>query len=134
MDKSSLIIWNNLSFSTAYSPQTVGLSEIIIQTLEDMLRRFFSYALTFIHCDGFTHHLCTLLPGLELAYKTSMHASTNKSPAIPENGWNTKLPQASLRKDLVEIHSTASSIKEVLDKARKHAVRLTGSILKILHP
>ncbi|MBW0594020.1 hypothetical protein O181_133735, partial [Austropuccinia psidii MF-1] len=60
---------------------------------------------------------------LELAYKTSIHASTNQTPAILEKGWNLKLPQGSLRKDLIEIHPTADSFKGLLDKARKHAVR-----------
>ncbi|MBW0588017.1 hypothetical protein O181_127732 [Austropuccinia psidii MF-1] len=55
--------------------------------------------------------------------KTSIHASTNKTPSILEKGWNPKLPQDSLRKDLIEIHPTAASFKGMLDKARKHAVR-----------
>ncbi|MBW0573993.1 hypothetical protein O181_113708 [Austropuccinia psidii MF-1] len=60
---------------------------------------------------------------LELAYKTSIHTSTNQTPAILEEGWNPKLPQNSLRKDLIEIHPTAASFKGMLEKARKHAVR-----------
>ncbi|MBW0561235.1 hypothetical protein O181_100950, partial [Austropuccinia psidii MF-1] len=55
-------------------------------------------------------------------YKTSIHASTNQTPAILEKGWNPKLPQDSLRKYLIEIHPTAASFKGILDKARKHAV------------
>ncbi|MBW0513620.1 hypothetical protein O181_053335 [Austropuccinia psidii MF-1] len=58
-----------------------------------------------------------------LANMTSIHASTNQTPAILEKGWNPKLPQHSLRKDLVEIHPTAASFNGILDKARKHAVR-----------
>ncbi|MBW0540284.1 hypothetical protein O181_079999, partial [Austropuccinia psidii MF-1] len=38
-------------------------------------------------------------------------------------GWNPKLPQDSLRKDLIEIHPKAASFKGMLEKARKHAVR-----------
>ncbi|MBW0499693.1 hypothetical protein O181_039408 [Austropuccinia psidii MF-1] len=34
-----------LSFSTAYHPQADGLAERIIQTLEDMIRRFCAYGL-----------------------------------------------------------------------------------------
>ncbi|MBW0500642.1 hypothetical protein O181_040357 [Austropuccinia psidii MF-1] len=60
---------------------------------------------------------------LEFEYKTSIHASTNKTPAILEKGWNPKLPQDSVRKDLVEIHPTAASFKGMLYKDRNHAVR-----------
>ncbi|MBW0534776.1 hypothetical protein O181_074491 [Austropuccinia psidii MF-1] len=74
----------------AYHPQTDGLDERMIQTLEDM---------------------------------TSIHVSTNQSPASLEKGWNPKLYQDSLRKDLVEIHPTAASFKGMPDKARKNAVR-----------
>ncbi|MBW0546407.1 hypothetical protein O181_086122 [Austropuccinia psidii MF-1] len=85
-----------LSFSTAYHPQADGLAKRMIQSLEG----------------------CT-----KLAYKTSIHSSTNQTPAILEKGWNPKLPQDSLRKELVEIHPTAASSKGMLEKAKKHAVR-----------
>ncbi|MBW0491476.1 hypothetical protein O181_031191 [Austropuccinia psidii MF-1] len=68
-------LWTNLhqlfgtklSFSTAYHPQTDGLAEIMIQTLDDMVRRFCAYGLEFKDCYGFTHYLFTPLPALELA-------------------------------------------------------------------
>ncbi|MBW0587443.1 hypothetical protein O181_127158 [Austropuccinia psidii MF-1] len=60
---------------------------------------------------------------LELAYNTSIHASTNQTSAILEKGWNPKLPQDSLRKAFVEINPTASSFKGVLERARRHAER-----------
>ncbi|MBW0563881.1 hypothetical protein O181_103596 [Austropuccinia psidii MF-1] len=71
-------LWTNLHnlfgtklpFSTAYHGQTDVLAEIIIQTLEDMSRRFCAYGLEFKDSDGFTHDWCTLIPALELAYKT----------------------------------------------------------------
>ncbi|MBW0515219.1 hypothetical protein O181_054934 [Austropuccinia psidii MF-1] len=71
-------LWINLhrffgtkvSFSTAYHPQTDGLAERIIQTLEDMIRKFCVYGLEVKDSDGFTHDWCTLIPALELAYKT----------------------------------------------------------------
>ncbi|MBW0536471.1 hypothetical protein O181_076186 [Austropuccinia psidii MF-1] len=71
-------LWTNLhnlfgtklSFSTAYHPQTDGLAERMIQTLEDMIRRFCAYGLEFKDSDGFTHDWCTLILVLELAYKT----------------------------------------------------------------
>ncbi|MBW0562640.1 hypothetical protein O181_102355 [Austropuccinia psidii MF-1] len=73
-----------LSFSTAYHPQTDGLAERMIQTLEDMVRRFCAYGLDFKYCDVFTHDWCNLFPALELADKASIHASTNQTPAILE--------------------------------------------------
>ncbi|MBW0536120.1 hypothetical protein O181_075835 [Austropuccinia psidii MF-1] len=112
-----------LSFSTAYQPQTDGLAERMIQTLEDMVRRFCAYGLEFKDCDGFTHDWCTLSPALELAYKTSINASTNQTAAILEKGWNPKLPEDFLRKELDEIHPTAANFKGMIDKARKNAVR-----------
>ncbi|MBW0559133.1 hypothetical protein O181_098848 [Austropuccinia psidii MF-1] len=112
-----------LSFSTAYHPQTDCLAGRMIQTLEDIVRRFCAYGLEFKYCDGFTHYWCTLLPALELAYKTSIHSSTNQTPSILEKGWNPKLPQDSLRKYLIGIHPTAARFKGMLEKATKHAVR-----------
>ncbi|MBW0467035.1 hypothetical protein O181_006750 [Austropuccinia psidii MF-1] len=53
-----------LLFSTAYHPQTDGLAERIIQTLEDIIRRFYAYVLEFKDSDGFTHDLCTLIQAL----------------------------------------------------------------------
>ncbi|MBW0588344.1 hypothetical protein O181_128059 [Austropuccinia psidii MF-1] len=95
----------------------------MMQTLEGMVRRFCAHGLELKDCDGFTHDWFTLLPALELVYKTSIHASTNQNPAILEKGWNSKLPQDSLKKDLVEIHPTAASFKGMLEKTRKHSIR-----------
>ncbi|MBW0534189.1 hypothetical protein O181_073904 [Austropuccinia psidii MF-1] len=129
--KFTLALWTQLhnlfgtklSFSTAYHPQTDGLEERMIQNLEDMIRIFCAYGLEFKDSDGFTHDWCTLIPALELAYKTSIHSSTGKTPAMLEKGWNPRLPYDTLKKDLVDIHPTASSFKIILDKARHHANR-----------
>ncbi|MBW0554945.1 hypothetical protein O181_094660 [Austropuccinia psidii MF-1] len=37
-----------------------------------------------------------------------------------EKGWNPRLPEDTLRKDLIEIHPTASSFKNMLDKLKNH--------------
>ncbi|MBW0588126.1 hypothetical protein O181_127841 [Austropuccinia psidii MF-1] len=103
-----------LSFSTAYHPQADGLDERMIQTLEDMVRRLCAYFLEFKDCDGFTHNWCTLLLALDFEYEKSIHSSTNQTPAVLEKGWNSRLPQDSLRKDFVEIHPTDSSLKGML--------------------
>ncbi|MBW0470794.1 hypothetical protein O181_010509 [Austropuccinia psidii MF-1] len=78
------IFGTKLSLLTAYHPQTDGIAESIIQTLEDMIRRFCDYGLEFEFSDGFTHDWCTLIPALELAYKTSVHSSTGQTPAMLE--------------------------------------------------
>ncbi|MBW0565971.1 hypothetical protein O181_105686 [Austropuccinia psidii MF-1] len=124
-------LWKNLhqlfgmklSFYKAYHPHTDGLAERMIQTLEDMVRIFCSYGLEFKDCDGFTHDWYTLLPALELAYKASIHTSTNQTLAFLEKGRNTRLHQDSLRKDFVELYPTADSFKGMLGKARKHALK-----------
>ncbi|MBW0547492.1 hypothetical protein O181_087207 [Austropuccinia psidii MF-1] len=110
-----------LSFSPAYHPQTDGLAERMIQTLDDMIRRFCAYVLEFEDSDGLTNDWCTLIPALELAYKTSIHASTGKSPARLEKGWNPKLPVDTLKKYFVDIHPTSSSYESLLHKVRHNA-------------
>ncbi|MBW0582467.1 hypothetical protein O181_122182, partial [Austropuccinia psidii MF-1] len=56
----------------------------MIQTVEDMIRRFCAYGLDFKDSDGFTHDWCKLIPALERAYKKSIHSSTGKTPAMLE--------------------------------------------------
>ncbi|MBW0517145.1 hypothetical protein O181_056860 [Austropuccinia psidii MF-1] len=90
------VFGTKLSFSTAYHPQTNGLAERMIQTLEDMIRRFFSYGLEFKGSDGFTHYWFTLIPELELEYMTLVHSSTVQTPAMLEKGWNPRLPEDTL--------------------------------------
>ncbi|MBW0536218.1 hypothetical protein O181_075933 [Austropuccinia psidii MF-1] len=38
-----------------------------------------------------------------------------------EKGWNPRLPADTLRKDLIEMQTTASSFKIILDKVKNHA-------------
>ncbi|MBW0507616.1 hypothetical protein O181_047331 [Austropuccinia psidii MF-1] len=78
------VFGTKLSFSTAYYPQTDGLAERMIQTLKDMIRRIFAYGLEFKASGGFTHDWCTLIPALELEYKTSVHSSTGQTPDMLE--------------------------------------------------
>ncbi|MBW0575001.1 hypothetical protein O181_114716 [Austropuccinia psidii MF-1] len=83
----------------------------MIQTLGDMIRRFLVYGLDSKDSDGFTHDWCTLIPELEVAYKTSIHASTGKTPATLEKGWNSKLPVDILKKDSIDMNPNSSSLK-----------------------
>ncbi|MBW0559026.1 hypothetical protein O181_098741 [Austropuccinia psidii MF-1] len=124
----ALLIWNRVVswtgiFTSIISDRDPKFTSALWKNLhqlfgKDMVRRVCAYGLELKDCDGFTHDWCTLFPALELAYKTSIHASTNQTAAILEKGWNSKLPEVSLRKDLIEIHPTAVSFKGMLDKAR----------------
>ncbi|MBW0461787.1 hypothetical protein O181_001502 [Austropuccinia psidii MF-1] len=76
------LLGTKLSFSIAHHPQNDGLGERMIQSLEDMIGRFCGYGLEFQDSDGFPHDWCTLIPGLELAYKRSVHSSTVQTPAM----------------------------------------------------
>ncbi|MBW0512974.1 hypothetical protein O181_052689 [Austropuccinia psidii MF-1] len=93
----------------------------MIQELEEMIRKFCAYGLEFKDSDGFTHDSCTLIPALELEYKTSIHYSTGETPAMLEKGWNPRITYDTLKNSLVDIHPTASSFKIILYKARHHA-------------
>ncbi|MBW0497595.1 hypothetical protein O181_037310 [Austropuccinia psidii MF-1] len=80
----NLINWfgTKLSFSTAYHPNTDGLVEKMLQTQEEIIRRFCAYGLEFKDSDSFTNDRCTLIPDIELAYKTSIHSSAGKRPEM----------------------------------------------------
>ncbi|MBW0574057.1 hypothetical protein O181_113772 [Austropuccinia psidii MF-1] len=41
-----------------------------------------------------------------------------------EKGWNPRLPADTLRKDLIEVHPTASSFERMLDKVKNHAKQI----------
>ncbi|MBW0463350.1 hypothetical protein O181_003065 [Austropuccinia psidii MF-1] len=93
----------------------------MIQTLEKMIRRLYGYGLELKDSDSFTHDRCTLIPALELAYNTSVHSSTGQTPAMLAKGCNPRLPEDTLRKDFIDIHSKTSSFKIMLDKVKHHA-------------
>ena len=62
---------NNLSFSTAFHPQTLGLSERTIRTLEDMLR-----ACVLDFKESWEKYLSLV----EFAYNNSYHSSIKLAP------------------------------------------------------
>ncbi|MBW0531934.1 hypothetical protein O181_071649 [Austropuccinia psidii MF-1] len=47
------ILGTKLAFSTAYHPQKAGLSERIIQKMEDILRRFCAYGMEYKDHEGY---------------------------------------------------------------------------------
>ncbi|MBW0559297.1 hypothetical protein O181_099012 [Austropuccinia psidii MF-1] len=72
--------------------------------MEDILRRFCAYGMEYKDHEGYTHDWVTLLPAVQLAYNTSQHSTTGKTPALVEKGWNPLLPVDDLKKDLLNIH------------------------------
>ncbi|MBW0491390.1 hypothetical protein O181_031105 [Austropuccinia psidii MF-1] len=123
------LLGTKISFSTASHPQTDGLAERMFQTLEEMIKSFCVYGMELKDSDGFTHDWCMLITALELAYKTFIHSSTGKSPAILDKGGNPKILIDDLKKKLVDNHPTAPRFKLLLDKVRHHANQsMTNSV------
>ncbi|MBW0513405.1 hypothetical protein O181_053120 [Austropuccinia psidii MF-1] len=86
------ILGTKLDFSIAYHPQTDGLAERMIQTMEDILRRFCAYGMEYKDHEG-------------------------KTPALVKKGWNPLFPVDHLKKDLLTIHPTAKDLHEMWKRA-----------------
>ncbi|MBW0563943.1 hypothetical protein O181_103658 [Austropuccinia psidii MF-1] len=69
------MLGKKLSFSTAYHPQTDGLSQMMIQTMEEVIRRFCAFGIEYKEHEGYTHGWDTLLPEFHLAYNTRQHST-----------------------------------------------------------
>ncbi|MBW0590772.1 hypothetical protein O181_130487 [Austropuccinia psidii MF-1] len=106
-----------IDFSTAYHPQTDGLAERMIQTMEDILRRFSAYVMEYKDHEGYTHDWVTLLPAFELAYDTSQNSTIGITPAVVEKGWNPLLPVDHLKKNHLTIHPTAKDFHDMWKRA-----------------
>ncbi|MBW0474929.1 hypothetical protein O181_014644 [Austropuccinia psidii MF-1] len=111
------MLGNNLAFSTAYHPQTDGLAERMIQTMEDSIRSFCAYGMEYKDHEGYTHDWVTLLPAVQLAYNTSQHSTTGKSPSLVEKGWHPLLPVDNLKKNHLTIPTTAKDCHDMWKRA-----------------
>ncbi|MBW0472651.1 hypothetical protein O181_012366 [Austropuccinia psidii MF-1] len=111
------ILGTKLSFSSAYHPRADGLAERMIQTMEDILQRFCSYGMEYRDHEGYTHDWVTLLPAVQLAYNTSQHSTTGKTPSLVGRGWNPLLLVDHLKKNLLTIHPTAKDFHDMWKKA-----------------
>ncbi|MBW0576909.1 hypothetical protein O181_116624 [Austropuccinia psidii MF-1] len=74
--------------------------------MEDILRTFCAYGMQYKDYEGYTHDWVTLLAAVQLAYDTSQHSTTGKTPAVVEKGWNPLLPVDYLKKSLLTIQPT----------------------------
>ncbi|MBW0575162.1 hypothetical protein O181_114877 [Austropuccinia psidii MF-1] len=111
------MLGTKLAFYTAYYPQTDGLAERMIQTMEDILRRFCAYGMEYKDHEGYTHDWVTLIPEVQLAYNTSQNSSTGRSPSLVEKGWNPLLPVDHLKKNPLTIHPIAKDFHDMWKKA-----------------
>ncbi|MBW0552093.1 hypothetical protein O181_091808 [Austropuccinia psidii MF-1] len=111
------ILGTKLAFSTAYHPQPDGLAERMIQTMKDILMRFYAYEMEYKDHEGYTHYWVTLLPAVQLALNTTQHSTTGNSPSQVEKGRKPLLPVDHLKKNLLTIHSTAKYFHDMGKKA-----------------
>ncbi|MBW0497968.1 hypothetical protein O181_037683 [Austropuccinia psidii MF-1] len=81
--------------------------------MEDILRRFCAYGMVYKDHEGYTHDWVTLLPAAQLAYNTSQHSTTGKTPVLVEKGWNPLFPVDHLKKNILTIHPTAKDFHEM---------------------
>jgi hypothetical protein len=95
----------------------------MIQNLSEMIRRYCAFGLEYKDKDGITHDWKTLLPALEIAYNSSIHSSTKKSPFEVERGFCPRLPRDKFRSRDVDIHPTSLSFANMLNKAREYATQ-----------
>ncbi|MBW0479087.1 hypothetical protein O181_018802 [Austropuccinia psidii MF-1] len=98
--------------STAYHPQTDGLPERMIQTIDETIRKFCAYGMEYKD-----HDWVTLLPAVQLAYNTSQHSTTGKSPSLVEKGRYPLLPVDHLKKNVLAIHPTGKDFNDMWKRA-----------------
>ncbi|MBW0521332.1 hypothetical protein O181_061047 [Austropuccinia psidii MF-1] len=91
--------------------------------MEDILRGFCAYGMEYKDHEGYTHDWVIPLPEVQLAYNTSQHSTTGKTPALVEKGWNPLMTVDHLKKNLLTIHPTAKDLhgmwKRACDTASK---------------
>ncbi|MBW0527430.1 hypothetical protein O181_067145 [Austropuccinia psidii MF-1] len=122
------MLGTKLKFSTAYHPQKDGLAERIIQTMEDIIRRFCAYGMKYKD-----HEWVTLLPAVQLSYNTSKHSTARKSPSLIEKWWNPLLPVDHLKKNLPNIHPTAKELHDMWKRACYTAVKCIAEAKEYTH-
>ncbi|MBW0542270.1 hypothetical protein O181_081985 [Austropuccinia psidii MF-1] len=85
--------------------------------MKDILRRLCAYGMEYKAHEAYTHDWVTRIPAVQLAYNTSKHATTGKTPALVEKGWNPLLPVYHLKKNLLTIHPTAKDFHDMWKRA-----------------
>jgi hypothetical protein len=97
----------------------------MIQTQEDMLRRFCSFGFEFKN-----HDWLSLFSVLEIAYNSSIHSSTKEAPYILERGWIPHMPKDTINEKLPHVHPKALDFKKMLDSTNLHAKKCVEDALE----
>ncbi|MBW0465389.1 hypothetical protein O181_005104 [Austropuccinia psidii MF-1] len=111
------ILGKKFAFSTSYQPHTDGLAERMVQKMEEIIRRFYAYGMEYKDHEGCTHDWATHLPEVWLAYNTSQHSTTGKSPSLVEKECNPLLPVDHLKQNILAIHPKAKDFHYVWKRA-----------------
>ena len=98
--------------STAYHPQTDGLTERVNRILEDMIR---------CYCDEFLDDWDDLLVPLELAYNDSYQSSTRFTPFYMNYGRHPRTPQSMIVGTAAEPETSAGAYLQRLADAHRAA-------------
>lgn len=124
-----------ISMSTAFHPQTDGLSERLNRTIEEALRAFVSYN---------QRNWSDLLPALTLAYNNSINQSTGFTPYYLDFGQHPRTPMAlleglnpseetdvnSVEEFLTRMKSTLAIAKDVLSRAQDRQAQYANQYRK----
>ncbi|MBW0549442.1 hypothetical protein O181_089157 [Austropuccinia psidii MF-1] len=120
----ALLFWNKIistcgvpKIIITYHPQTDSLAERMIQTMEDILRRFCAYGMEYKDHEGYTHDWVTQLPAVQLAYSTSQNSTTGRTPALVEKVWNPLFPVDHLKNNLLTIQPTPKDFHDMRKRA-----------------
>ncbi|MBW0505885.1 hypothetical protein O181_045600 [Austropuccinia psidii MF-1] len=129
------MLGTKLAFFTAYHPQTDGLTERIIQTIEDILRRFCACGMEYKDHERYTHDWVTLLPADPLAYNTKKdfhelrkRACDTAAKCIAEEKeynkqrWDKSHMEPDFREGDQVLVKNAVKVKITEEYSRKHSV------------
>ncbi|MBW0474343.1 hypothetical protein O181_014058 [Austropuccinia psidii MF-1] len=81
--------------------------------MEGIIRSFCAYGMEYKDHEGYTHEFFTLLPEFQLAYSTSQHSTTGKSPSLVKKGWSPLLPVNHLKKNVLTIHPKSKDFHDM---------------------
>ncbi|MBW0465339.1 hypothetical protein O181_005054 [Austropuccinia psidii MF-1] len=73
----------------------------------------------------YTHDWVNLLLAFQLAYSTSAHLVTGKTPSILEEGWKPFLPVDYLKRNLRSVHTT---VKDFQKECGKQHVKILNNV------